>query len=175
MPDNAFIDYLCGLAKRENRAALAHLRRGLGKPPGTAAEMHPYVAPWLPAEANRYLEDVYYVVATLFASHPNHSDASGSFGETMRRVGRNEGRMESVERRFTVLLNAHRDALPGHLRHAVSLARSHNVPINYERLLKDIRYWNADQRNVQRTWARDFWTRDREEETAAVKTTVEGE
>ena len=45
---NPYITYLLSL--KENRGALAALRRGLGRPPGTAPEMYPYVVPWLPED-----------------------------------------------------------------------------------------------------------------------------
>lgn len=43
--ERAFVDALNRLVAREDRAALAALRRGLGKPPGTVAEMYPLVEP----------------------------------------------------------------------------------------------------------------------------------
>jgi CRISPR type I-E-associated protein CasB/Cse2 len=64
-----FITYLESL--REDRGALAALRRGLGQPPGTAREMYPYVVRWLPAEASAQREAAYFLVAALFAYHPN--------------------------------------------------------------------------------------------------------
>ena len=62
-----FIARLESLAKREDRAALAALRRGLGKPPGTVAEMAPYVEP-----AFDGAPDEAYIVASLFGLHPHH-------------------------------------------------------------------------------------------------------
>ena len=47
-PEAALIGYLKGLAAHEDRGALAALRRGLGRPPGSAGEMHPHVARFLP-------------------------------------------------------------------------------------------------------------------------------
>ena len=41
--DDSFINYLESVLKRDDRAILAHLRRGLGKEPGTAMEMFPYI------------------------------------------------------------------------------------------------------------------------------------
>jgi hypothetical protein len=45
--DESFISYLESVLKRDDRAILAHLRRGLGKEAGTAIEMFPYVAPFV--------------------------------------------------------------------------------------------------------------------------------
>ncbi len=174
MSKNAFIDYLCGLAAREDRGALAHLRRGLGKPPGTVPQMYPYVAPWLPRERSRQ-EDVCYLVAALFASHPEHSDAMGSMGDTMRGTGQASGNMDSVERRFVTLLNAHADELPDHLRHAVALAKSRGISVNYGDLLMHLQHWDHPERWVQRRWASDFWGEEKEEQPAEAAAVKEGD
>ena len=84
MPEHPFVSYLCELARRDDRGALASLRRGVGKEPGVAAEMHPYVAPWLPRDAALPKQDVYYQVAALFALHPQHADSMRSLGATFR-------------------------------------------------------------------------------------------
>ena len=156
MNESAFVKYLCGLSERDDRAALAQLRRGLGKPPGTVAAMHRYVVPWLPKNAPGHAQDSHYLIASLYALHPRHSPDMRSLGQSLRRLAAGEGG-DSTERRFTALLNAHADALPDHLRHAVALARSSDVPINYSELLEATQYWTADKRPIQRRWARDFW------------------
>ena len=66
---------------------------------------------------------------------------------------------ESVDRRFTVLLGANREDLPQHLRHAVSLLKSKDVPVDWARLLDDLKWWDDDDRRVQRRWAKAFWGR----------------
>lgn len=154
MPEQPFVSYLCGLAQREDRGALASLRRGAGKEPGTVAEMHPYVARWLPEGAGLHKQNVYYLVASLFAMHPQHSDNIRSLGATFRRFAGDSG---SIEKRFVALLNAHREDLPRHLRHAVSLAKSKDAPINYDLLMKHLMAWDSESRWVQRNMARDFW------------------
>lgn len=154
-PANGFVNYLESLREREDRGALAALRRGLGKPPGTVAEMHPIVVPRLPAGLSSRGEDLYYLVSSLFAYHPQDGEI-GNLGETFRRV-RSATDSDSVEKRFVALLNCHVDDLPDHLRHAVGLAESHEVPVNYRSLLKDLRYWDHPDRFVQRQWARSFW------------------
>ena len=157
-----FVQYLVGLAKEEDRGALAALRRGLGKPPGTAPEMFPIVVPWtsglkIPDEA-----DACFLVASLFALHPDDADG-GNMGGTFARIRAQEGGEgdDSLERRFVALLNAHSDDLPRYLRHAVGLARSKEAPVNYAQLLCDISppLWNHPRRWVQHQWARAYWGR----------------
>ena len=156
-----FVSYLKGLAQREDRGALAALRRGLGQSPGSAPEMHPYVARFLPPGDWTWRHQCHYIVAALFALHQQSADR-GNMGDTFRRIGEEETKTrgdkpESLERRFVALLKCHRDDLFGYLRHAVSLAGSRNVPVNWERLLSDLHKWNYERRPVQRDWARSFW------------------
>ena len=47
--EERFVEYLEELERNEDRAALAALRRSLGKSPGEAAEAHRYVLPFNPA------------------------------------------------------------------------------------------------------------------------------
>lgn len=150
------IKYLQELAKREDRGALAALRRGLGEPPGACAEMHPYVVPFLKPEQWTWLEKCHYIVAALFGLYPE-SGQTGNMGDTLRAVASAAGSEESTEKRFVILLKCHRDDLFDHLRYAVGLAKSKDARINWDQLLRDIRYWNSEKRWVQRNWARSFW------------------
>ena len=80
-----FITYLEGLAEREERGALAALRRGLGQPPGTVAAIFPYVVPWLPQDPAPWEEAAYYLIAALFALYPSASGA-GNLGASFRQA-----------------------------------------------------------------------------------------
>lgn len=157
------------LVRKEDRAALAHLRRALGKPVAVAHEAHRHVLPWLPAREKRWEqerdEDAAYLVASLFALWHQGKDrverAAGdrpaNLGTSFRRLPEDR-RTDSVEKRFRALLNAHRDDLPDHLRHAVSMLRPHaECALDWSQLLRDIRGWDAVNRRVQRDWARGYW------------------
>jgi len=167
------IAHLEDLAEREDRRALAALRRGLGRPPGTVPEMHRHVMPFLDhPDRFGWPEQCCYIVAALFAAHPAPG-GKGNLGDAFARLaeetsGKPGERAESVERRFVALLKADREDLFGHLRHAVNLARSKEVHIDYGRLLIDIRNWDSDDQWVQRNWSRSFWaTRWEEPQTTS--------
>lgn len=149
-----FIRYLQGLAEKQERGALASLRRGLGQPPGTVAEMYRYVEPYLGADA-RYKESTYYLVAALFALHPQSTD-QGNMGDHLART-RTENASDALERRFTALLAAHPDDLPDYLRQAVSFLKSKEESVNWNQLLRDLQNWGHEGRFVQKAWARSFW------------------
>lgn len=156
-----FIAYLQSLVDAEDRAALAALRRGLGGPPGAVAEQYPHVVPWAPNGGPRWHEEIYYLVAALFAAHqgiwtPSDGLESTNLGASFRRLA-DATQSASVEKRFVALLNAHVDDVSAHLRHATSLLKAHNVPVDWAQLLHDLRDWGHPDRFVQRDWARAFW------------------
>jgi CRISPR system Cascade subunit CasB len=162
--DQAFIEHLHKLA--DDRAALAALRRGLGKPPGASAETYRYVVPFLPEGRGDAAEEPYYLVATLFAywhqgDRPVPTNPPPNLGASLAMLRNAEvqkgGSAESVERRFVALLNCHRDDLGQHLRRMVGLLRSKGISIDWAQLLADVKGWNWESRRVQRVWARAFW------------------
>jgi CRISPR system Cascade subunit CasB len=143
-----FVSRLYELAARDDRAALAELRRGFQNPIATM----PYVVPFLRREATRREQDALALVASLFALHPEHGDAS--LATALARIARDS---DSVGLRFRALLNADAEDLPIHLRHAVTLARSHDIPLDYDDLLRTLLWWGSESKDRQRAWARDFW------------------
>ncbi len=170
--EQAFIGFLEGLVEREDLGALAALRRGLGRRPGEVPEMYPYVVPFLPDEEWR--QDAYFLIASLFALHQGSWRADGSERDATN-LGASFARLSamressSIERRFVALLSCDWEDLPEHLRSAVSLLKSEEVPIDWLRLLRDMQRWDRDERPVQRAWARAYWG-DRASELAASAT-----
>jgi CRISPR system Cascade subunit CasB len=154
--ESPLIAHLKALAQREDRGALAALRRGLGEPPGSCADMHPYVVPFLKPDRWTWYEQCHYIVAALFGLHPEIGGI-GNMGDTFRSAVDAARSDESTERRFVALLKCHRDDLFDHLRQAVGFAKSKHACVNWDRLLRDIQRWNSDQGWVQREWARSFW------------------
>ena len=155
---DSFVTYLESIRDKENRGALAVLRRGAGKSPGSQIDMYPYVVPWLPKNPTRWQESKYFIIASLFATHPEKG-GTGNLGDVMRKIKETTG-SDSVEKRFVALLNCHPDDLHLHLRHAVSLASSKKIPIDWHRLSKDITFWNSENNWTQKSWAKAFWSQE---------------
>ncbi|MCX7599824.1 MAG: type I-E CRISPR-associated protein Cse2/CasB [Armatimonadetes bacterium] len=190
-----FVAYLESL--KENRGAMAALRRGAGRSPGTAPEMFPYLVPRTQGLSQKDA-DLYYLVAALYALHPENTGegnlgaalrqlalrrgpgsadtrageqaaatperaaAEGEVGEegsgsSAQRAGDAGAVSESVERRFVALLRANFEDLPGHLRRAVMLLASAQIPVPWAQLLADLSYWDHPERFIQRAWADSFW------------------
>lgn len=161
----ALVAHLQDLAEREDRGALAALRRGLGKEPGTTPEMYPLVEPFLRGARPRETEAA-YIVASLFGLHPVRWRApehtyNTSVGWSLSHIRtRDDGQDDDgVARRFVALLNCERDALPTHLRQLLSLlhGRADAAAVDWEQLYWDIVRWDGVHRHVQRAWAAGFW------------------
>ena len=156
------------LIERENRAALAALRRGLGKEPGGAPEMFPIIVPLLPAARLRRRDEACaYLIASLFGMHPRSWKAEGS-GRRSRNLGaslrqlRQRTESEGPQRRFVALLNSDADDLGHRLRDVIGLLRDAGLPVDWEQLTRDILAWERADREVQLRWARAFWGEERE-------------
>jgi len=165
--EQGFIDYLEKLVNQNDRGAIANLRRGLGKPPGAVPQMDRYILKFL-SEDTLEQEEPYYLVASLFALWHQGRDkaetAEGNLGRSLRELVEREkdphkkdNLEKSIERRLVALLNSHRDDLPHHLRQILGLLRAKDVPVNWGRLLSDVKHWESDNRWVQKQWARGFW------------------
>jgi CRISPR system Cascade subunit CasB len=159
--DERFISALEHLVTNDDRAALAALRRGLGQQPGETMELYPYVVPYVQGLRYTSDENPYYIIASLVGLYPTPSWECSN-GKQLTNLGASLALLkddsgDSLEKRFVALLNAHADDVPEHLRHAISLLKSKDKPINWLRLLRDIKQWDRENRMVQRLWAKGFW------------------
>lgn len=106
--------------------------------------------------------DVDAFVAGLFATHPEETQ-SGNFGATCKVIEISRGdrrsddnKLTPTERRFQHLLSAEKgDELYKRLTRLVLMAKSQGVPVNYEQLATDVRFW-TDRTKTE--WAAAFWT-----------------
>ena len=158
--------------RKPNRAALAQLRRTLGKDPNQAFEAFPYISEPTCGFTNEWDERCYYLVASLFALYqqggikrswhhePNPKKQKRDLGASfqllelaMQRKNReatpNLERSKSLEKRFTALLGSRSDDLPDRLRHAVLLLKSYDTPIDWVQLLDDLLFWQLGERTVR--------------------------
>ncbi|MBN2002690.1 MAG: type I-E CRISPR-associated protein Cse2/CasB [Anaerolineae bacterium] len=157
-----FITYLESLrGSQDERAAFAALRRGLGRDPGAAPAMFPYIARWASEDTKPWTEATLYLIASLFAYHPKEGGA-GNLGAAFKDAAQSESDPTAIERRFTALLAADTEDLHFYLRQAVSFLKSKDVAINWQQLFEDVQRWQYGQ--VQKQWAYKFWGRPAEKE-----------
>jgi CRISPR system Cascade subunit CasB len=142
---------------REDRASLARLKRAAGRPLAESSLLMPFFYRRLPAAVRgRGLEECYFLIATLFPFAPRRWD--GDLGESLRLLRERPGAHEAgVDRRMAALLEAASHELPFRLRQMVRLLAQHDVPLDWRRLLEDLRWWDHPERRVQRRWARSYF------------------
>ncbi len=159
------IEYLKQLAatqreRPESRAVLASLRASLREERSYDALR--VVMPFVKRGSARQTvdEDEAAMIAALFATHPEDGPqtlASALRMQALKANGREVDPTSSVALRFRALLDATREDLPVHLRHAVSLMASKRASIDWSDLRRSIRDWGHPEDFVRRRWARDFW------------------
>lgn len=155
MDRSPFIAHLERLRDSDDRKALAILRRGLNDSPRARLEMYPYVIMFLRNEASKWEEDVLFTIASLFSSHPSPGGV-GDMGTVLSEVRRRTG-SDSIEGRFLALLRAPSENVLDHLKQSISLAKSNEVSIEWDRLYRDLLWWNSEKMNIQKKWASSFW------------------
>ena len=154
----------------DQKGRLAALRRSAGEPIVQARGVT-----WMYALLNSfgptYGDEAVFLTATLlafdrpFLEGRPHSPLAGSFGKTMAALKKDQppSKVESIERRFAILLDADFDPstgegeLPFRLRQTVKLILSKDVGVDWPQLLYDLRRWNDGDKSIQKRWAKEFY------------------
>ena len=137
----------------QNRGPLAKLRRGLSE---TTRHEASFVLGRLfgpVAVGNRVFE----TVAGCFAAHPIAARPRiGNFGAAMRRImGEKMAKEHEPHARFRRFLACgSQEEICRHIPHAVRLAASREVSVDYRRLFQDLWWWND---RVKIEWAKAYW------------------
>jgi CRISPR system Cascade subunit CasB len=156
----------------QQRAALAKLRRGIGKEPGEIPEVWDITLAELPESLTSWdgvvtqAEQAIHVSLTLFALHQQGkgevvSRSNISFGAAVRRlVTPDKSNEQAIKRRFDAAVTATEfSEFSHHARGLIQLMKASNTFLDYPTFAKDI-YWlqNPEQRTkVMLRWGQDFW------------------
>ncbi|MGQ0841641.1 type I-E CRISPR-associated protein Cse2/CasB [Actinokineospora sp.] len=152
-------------------AALARLRRAVGKPPGSVLDvlehtLAPEFARNWSADTPSWDETAAHLCMTLYAVH--QQSQSHRMHQPGRRLGTAVRRLiheaevkpdHPVTRRFTMLGTADSlDELVHHLRGMVQLLRAEQIPLDYGLLARQLVHWQRPNgpAAVRLVWGRDF-------------------
>lgn len=146
----------------EARRKLAKLRQGLVD--GRQAQAYEVVfSTGVPEDTAE--QDVWVLVGGLFATHPHvwaKNKGPRTIGASMATLARTSPNSDTVTRRFTQLLGRDKQSLPHHLRQAITLLSTKDVPVHYGRLLDDLTvllgpFPRGDRASqIRLTWAREY-------------------
>jgi CRISPR system Cascade subunit CasB len=170
--DIELVHNLMALADPNNRdrAALAHLRRGLGAPAAyTLARVG-----WLFRRVHPdSAVDAAILAAGLFAwvkgdcQHESGVNFGAAFG-----AGLTLEEKQRREKRFIDLLDTDAEELPYKLRQAITLVAVNGGVLDWIILIDHLRRWDRPERNVQKAWARGFWSMPQEQNEPTSATSV---
>lgn len=114
------------------------------------------------------------VVAALFATHDRdtlraHRKGGLSVGGAFLDLAggsRSKPAYDSTERHFRRLLACDSlDELALQLHRLVKRLERDSVPLDYEKLLRDLRFWSKSAERVKTDWSLDFWQASTDSET----------
>ncbi|MBL8754832.1 MAG: type I-E CRISPR-associated protein Cse2/CasB [Planctomycetes bacterium] len=151
-PTAPLVSHLLELAQRDDRRALAALRRSLA--PDCEAAAYPIVARFFPRDRRPKIERAILTVAGLFALHPLHG--SCTLGGALRR-STEKRRSQSIESRFVAMLDASFEDVGQHLRQLVAILATEGIGLDWSDLLRALKNWDFDENWARRDWAKDFW------------------
>jgi CRISPR system Cascade subunit CasB len=157
--DVELVEELTELAdpKSPNRAALAHLCRGLNAPLDYALGRVGWLFRRVPEDDE--LLSCAVLAAGLFAwvkgdcTQADGVNFGAAFGSRLTLEEK-----QQREKRFIDLLDTDRDELPYKLRQALTLIARDGVGLDWRLLIHHLRRWGHPDRWVQKEWARGFWT-----------------
>lgn len=151
--------FFSDLEKRSesDSSVVATLRRSLMFEPGTDARTFPLIEHWTSTMRSPHKRRIIYLVAGLWAQVVRQGQGKPmSFPKAMRHV-RNKEKSDSIEKRFTALLDADVDEISWRLRSALSLVASQGIALDWPSFLSDMLRWHDHRRCTQIRWARNFW------------------
>jgi len=97
------------------------------------------------------------ILAALYAVHPSHKIGSG-VGRAALRLGDRKDGEHPYDRHFRRLLSS--DSLEDLGRQLHRLAKRlerEGIPLDYERVHRDLNFWKDYDEKVKVEWAADFW------------------
>lgn len=155
------------------KAALANLRRGIGKTPGELSELWGFIFRDMPEELlSKYgtpspAEWAIYIALTMFALH--QQGTAESVHTEKNSLGRAYGKLrkeqtaeeeERLLRRFNQVVTASDlPELSHYLRGIIQLLRADGIELDYAQLASDLYLYQSPQTRmrVQLKWGQDFY------------------
>ena len=162
----------------ETKAALANMRRGVGKTPGEIPTLWGLLFDGFPEDLMGYggtpsaAEWAVYTALTLFAVHQQSKSLTDAFmsqndmkfGKAVRLLvpaAKSEGdEFERIRRKFNIVAtSADIRELSHHMRGLIQLLRGSSIPLDYPKLASDLYEWQFPDGllRVRLNWGQDFY------------------
>lgn len=137
----------------------ARLKRNAGNSLAGSRKVHDIYWRLRPYDLPDYLDDTYFLVATLFP-FVEHRESGIGFGRSLKSIVTDNNR-SGLDRRFTALLDADEQQLSYRLRQLIMRFKGNDKTLDWSLLLYDLMRWHYEERYVQLRWARDYFTNEK--------------
>ena len=167
---------IAGRAESEARAALANLRRGVGRRPGELPQLYGELLQDMPEEMYSagskpsYAEWAVYMALTLYAMHQQGKDVKTdniSLGNAASELVADNDDTERIWKRlYAVASSADMQEMSYHIRALIKLLRDKDIPLDYPQLAKDLYFYQLSDESAEHIrlkWGQDFYKKRTDE------------
>ena len=172
---------IAGRAESEARAALANLRRGVGRRPGELPQLYGELLQDMPEEMYSagskpsYAEWAVYMALTLYAMHQQGKDVKTdnmnrenvSLGNAASELVADNDDTERIWKRlYAVASSADMQEMSSHIRALIKLLRDKDIPLDYPQLAKDLYFYQLSDESAEHIrlkWGQDFYKKRTDE------------
>ena len=172
---------IAGRAESEARAALANLRRGVGRRPGELPQLYGELLQDMPeamysaGSKPSYAEWAVYMALTLYAMHQQGKDVKTdnmnrenvSLGNAASELVADNDDTERIWKRlYAVASSADMQEMSYHIRALIKLLRDKDIPLDYPQLAKDLYFYQLSDESAEHIrlkWGQDFYKKRTDE------------
>ncbi len=172
---------IAGRAESEARAALANLRRGVGRRPGELPQLYGELLQDMPQEMYSsgskpsYAEWAVYMALTLYAMHQQGKDVKTdnmnrenvSLGNAASELVTDMDDTERIWKRlYVVASSVDVQEMSYHIRSLIKLLRDKDIPLDYPQLAKDLYLYQLSDESAEQIrlkWGQDFYKKRTDE------------
>ncbi len=172
---------IAGRAESEARAALANLRRGVGRRPGELPQLYGELLQDMPQEMYSsgskpsYAEWAVYMALTLYAMHQQGKDVKTdnmnrenvSLGNAASELVTDIDDTERIWKRLYVVASSDdMQEMSYHIRSLIKLLRDKDIPLDYPQLAKDLYLYQLSDESAEQIrlkWGQDFYKKRTDE------------
>jgi len=156
--ESRFLQSISNRVNKDN-GAKADFKRALSGEPEHIRKVYPFVLPYIGNVAEWEQKHIWIPVACLSVYYPQptrEAEKQRNFGHSCRSLA-TATNSEGADRRFRALLDLALTDMPSPLAALVRQMKSKGIPIDYPKLLVDLRQWEHPNQYIQDLWARAFW------------------
>jgi CRISPR system Cascade subunit CasB len=148
------------LRTEKDKGIQSVFKRAISGEPEHTRRVYQFVLPYISDVFEWEQNHIWIPIACLSVFYPQlvgEGERRRDFGFSCRRLA-SETNTEGAERRFRALLDLSLTDIQSPLTALVRQMKGRSIPIDYPKLLSDLRQWERGNQFIQDRWARTFWS-----------------